>query len=184
MTSIESLILERFQGGNIPRGGMTALAKEIGVSRQRISQVVKALNSPPQIPVRPLSPPVKKVPLCSPPKRSPISSSFIKKPLDPALKQSRFHLQQMLFRWKEQLLLAYVSGDERRITKAKISYLRIIKEISESPELGPPPPFRWGKLEIVYRGGFDPHISWEACEQTLGDWKQIARLLEGSISYV
>ena len=104
--------------------------------------------------------------------------------LDPALKQSRYHLQQMLYLWRKQLVRAYVSGDERRITKAKISYLRIIKEMAESPELGPPPPFRWGKLEIVYKGGFDPHISWEACEQTSGDWKQIARLLEGSISYV
>ena len=104
--------------------------------------------------------------------------------LDPALKQSRYHLQQMLYLWRKQLVRAYISGDERRITKAKISFNRIIKEMAESPELGPPPPFRWGKLEIVYRGGFDPQISWADCEAANGDWKQISRLLEGSVRYV
>lgn len=66
---------------------------------------------------------------------------------------------------------------------AKLTLSRTLKELSESPELGPKRPFKWGVLEVAIRGNLDPNISWEACENTGADFWHVARLLESSIVY-
>lgn len=101
--------------------------------------------------------------------------------IPPELKSRREHLRKMVYLWKRQLIRAYASTNPVRIRKAKISLARVLYELAESPELGPPPKFEWGlELEMVYKFGFDPNISWKACEYTQGRMYRVARLLEAS----
>ena len=97
------------------------------------------------------------------------------------LKNRRKYLQTKLWDRREQLISAYESGNQTRINRAKISLVRILRELAESPELGPRRTFDWGNLEVVYRGGFDSRICWEQCESTFGDMYKIACLLKRSV---
>ena len=99
----------------------------------------------------------------------------------PELKNRRKYLQTKLWDRREQLISAYESGNQTRINRAKISLVRILRELAESPELGPKRAFDWGKLEIVYIYNFDPGICWKQCESTFGDMYKIACLLERSV---
>lgn len=101
--------------------------------------------------------------------------------IPPELKNRRKYLQIKLWDRREQLISAYASGSPTRISKAKISLSRILRELAESPELGPKRRFDWGKLWIVYAYGYDHTISWEDCQATLGDMQKIASLLERSV---
>lgn len=104
--------------------------------------------------------------------------------IPPDLRVRREYLQDKQSHAIARLIRAYISSDPTRIVKAKLSLARILKELSESPELGPKHPFKWGQLETVYRGQFDEVISWAACESTNSDPWQVATLLERSIVYV
>ena len=101
--------------------------------------------------------------------------------INPVLKSRRKYLQIKLWDRRVQLIQAYAAHDQGRIVKAKLSLARILKELVESPELGPRRTFNWGNLEVVYRGGFDSRICWEQCESTLGDMYKVACLLERSV---
>lgn len=103
--------------------------------------------------------------------------------IEPKLSARRKYFQDKQSHAKARLVRAYVAADQRRITRAKISLIRILKELAESPELGSKRPFSWGDLEIVYRGGFDPLITWADCEETKSDWWKVAFMLERSLTY-
>lgn len=104
--------------------------------------------------------------------------------IPPSYKARRQALFEELWDRKQQLIGAYLSESPTRITKAKLSLARILKELAESPELGPRRPFRFGhKLEAILQYGFDPNLSWDSIVATRGDWYQVAFLLERSITY-
>jgi hypothetical protein len=97
------------------------------------------------------------------------------------LKSRRTYLNTKLSHRKTLLLRAYITKDQSRINRNKLSLARILHELAESPELGPKPIFKWGQLEIVYRGNFDPDISWAMCEASKSDPYLVACLLERSV---
>lgn len=89
----------------------------------------------------------------------------------------RAYLQIKLADRKRQLAYAYAYGPEdkfhkNRIRQAKMGLIRILLEFHGSPELGPPPKFKWGyRLELMINAGADPLIDevhtctfWEAAE--------------------
>lgn len=101
--------------------------------------------------------------------------------INSTLKARRKYLQIKLWDRRLQLLTAYESNNPDRIVKAKLSLARILRELAESPELGPRRRFDWGKLWIIYAYNFDPVISWQDCEATEGDMHKVAHLLERSV---
>lgn len=104
--------------------------------------------------------------------------------IPPSYKARRQALFEDLWDLKQQLIKAYMSESPIRITKAKLSLVRVLKELAESPELGPRRPFRFGhKLEAILQYGFDPNLSWDSIVAARGDWYQVAFLLERSIPY-
>ena len=101
--------------------------------------------------------------------------------MDPTLQSRRKYLQVKLWDKRIQLIRAYEANSQVRVNKAKLSLVRILRELAESPELGPKRSFSWGNLEVVYRGGFDQFICWPMCEATDSDMYKVARLLEWSV---
>ena len=100
------------------------------------------------------------------------------------LKSRRTQLNKLSYHYKRQLVRAYVSGNQVRIDKAKLSLARVLKELAESPELGPRMGFKLGyRLELIIKRGFDPRISWEQYEATNNNWYKVAVLLERSVDY-
>lgn len=91
--------------------------------------------------------------------------------------EHRLRLLRYLSATRNQLFRAYVDGNERRIAVAKLRLARLLKEIADSPELGPTFPFKWGsKLEILLERDFDPELGTEDSGTT--DWYQLANKLE------
>jgi len=101
--------------------------------------------------------------------------------IDTTLRSRRKYLQIKLWDKRIQLIRAYEANSQIRVNKAKLSLARILRELAESPELGPKRPFSWGNLEVVYKGGFDQTICWPMCEATNSDMYKVACLLEWSV---
>jgi len=101
--------------------------------------------------------------------------------IEPHLQARRELLLAWVRQYRKRLLQAYISGDPVRIRQNKLSLARHLKELAESPELGPKLPFIWGGLEVVYQYGFDPTISWPDYLDAEDDWWKVARMLEASV---
>lgn len=80
---------------------------------------------------------------------------------------------------KYQLFRAYAAQDQNRIFKAKLSLARHLRELAESPELGPKPIFKPGELFYFFlNASADPDITAHDLQLCRGDYLAIANLLE------
>ena len=78
----------------------------------------------------------------------------------------RLNHQYRLSQSRRQLITALAAQDEVRIRKAKLTFIRWLLAIAESPELGPIKPFSWGyRLKALILAGADPQLTWSECEK-------------------
>lgn len=104
--------------------------------------------------------------------------------LSSELKASRTRLLQYISMAKAQLLRAYVSRDRRRIVKAKLTLARHLRELAESPELGPQPLFHPGQVfYYLLDAGADINLSSSELKQARGRYIPTAILLEKETSH-
>jgi hypothetical protein len=99
------------------------------------------------------------------------------------LKSRRKYLQTKNSHFKRRLAYAYASGDCRRILATKIQLIRVLREQTLDPDLGPTLYWSWGyRLALVLGHGADPLIPWEVVKSISNPYK-IAEILEASIVF-
>jgi len=85
-----------------------------------------------------------------------------------------------VYDYKQQLYEAYKAKSPSRVYKAKRGLIRYLRELSDSPELGPPPDFRWSlELTICIHYSFDPKLTASILE--LHSYRRVADELERSL---
>lgn len=99
-------------------------------------------------------------------------------------KSRRWYLMTKESHLKRRLAYAYAHKDPARILQAKFSLIRILKELSLSPEFSNPPLFKWGhRLELMLKVGADPNLTWQPLYNRLTLYAA-AEVLEYSIDYI
>lgn len=96
-------------------------------------------------------------------------------------RQLRQHYIKLLFNKKRQLIGAYESESPKRILLAKISLIRVLRELSDE-DLGGTKQMKWGlQLETIFKAGVDPELPWESLADL--PWPKVADVIEQSLDF-
>ena len=93
----------------------------------------------------------------------------------------RTSLFRELYKAKMRLCRSYEAQSSSRVLRNKRKLVRLLRELTQSPQIGNPPvPFKWPKtLAIYWAFNNDPTVP--ASFGTITDWKTILHILEKSI---